>query len=107
MASYDPEFDNAPKFSPEYDDSRPRQRGCFFYGCVIASVFAVLTIIALAVLAFFTMRFFSGIVEEWTSTAPVELPKVQISEEERHSVRNGWPLSRKPSKQGRRPIPWY
>jgi len=27
MASYDPEFDQAPKFSPEYDNSRPRQRG--------------------------------------------------------------------------------
>ncbi len=23
MASYDPEFDQAPKFSPEYDNSRP------------------------------------------------------------------------------------
>ena len=58
MASYDPEFDQAPKFSPEYDDSRPRQRGCFFYGCVIASVLTVLLIIALAVLAFIVMRFF-------------------------------------------------
>jgi hypothetical protein len=87
MASYDPEFDHAPKFSPEYDDSRPRQRGCFFYGCVIASVLAVLLIIALAVLAFVFMRFFSGLVEEWTSPAPVELPRVQLSEQERKSVR--------------------
>ncbi len=87
MASYDPEFDHAPKFSPEYDDSRPRQRGCFFYGCVIASVFAVLMIIALAVVAYMGMRWFSGFVNEWTSPAPVELPKVQISEEERHTVR--------------------
>src|SRR5208283_4944354 len=87
MASYDPEFDHAPKFSPEYDDSRPKQRGCFFYGCVIASVLAVLLIIALAVLAFVGMRFFSGLVEEWTSPVPAELPKVQVSEEERKSVR--------------------
>jgi len=86
MASYDPEFDHAPKFSPEYDDSRPRQRGCFFYGCVIASVLAVLMIIALAVLAFIGMRFFSGLVEEWTSPVPAELPKIQVSEEERKSV---------------------
>ena len=56
MASYDPEFDQAPKFSPEYDSYRPRQRGCFFYGCVISSVLAVLLIIALAVLAFIGMR---------------------------------------------------
>lgn len=88
MASYDPEFEHAPKFSPEYDDSRPRQRGCFFYGCVISSVLAVLLIIALAVLAFFAMRFFSGLVDEWTSPAPAELPKVQVSEEVRTSVRD-------------------
>jgi hypothetical protein len=87
MASYDPEFEHAAKFSPEYDDSRPRQRGCFFYGCVFASVLAVLMIIALAVLVFVSMRFFSGLVEQWTSPVPAELPKVQVSEEERKSVR--------------------
>ena len=100
MASYDPEFDQAPKFSPEYDDSRPRQRGCFFYGCVIASVLAVLLIIALAVLAFVGMRFFSGLVEEWTSPAPAELPKVQISEEERKSVRERVDAFRKALEEG-------
>lgn len=87
MASYDPEFDHAPKFSPEYDSSLPRQRGCFFYGCVISSVLAVLLIIALAVLAFLAMRFFSGLVEEWTSPAPAELPRIQVSDEEKQSVR--------------------
>ena len=106
MASYDPEFDHAPKFSPEYDDSRPRQRGCFFYGCVIASVLAVLMIIALAVLAFVGMRWFSGFVEEWTSPTPAELPKVQVSEEERQSVRERVELSEKPWKTERRPIRW-
>jgi len=87
MASYDPEFEHARKFSPEYDDSRPRQRGCFFYGCVIASVLAVLLIIALAVLAFVFMRWFSGFVDEWTSPAPAELPRIQISEAESKSAR--------------------
>ena len=100
MASYDPEFDQAPKFSPEYDNSRPRQRGCFFYGCVIASVLAVLLIIALAVLAFVGMRLFSGVVEEWTSPTPAELPKVQISEEERKSVRERVDAFRKALDEG-------
>jgi hypothetical protein len=100
MASYDPEFDHAPKFSPEYDDSRPRQRGCYFYGCVIASVLAVLLIIALAVLAFIGMRFFSGLVEEWTSPAPAELPKVQVSEEERKSARERVDAFRKALDEG-------
>jgi len=100
MASYDPEFEHARKFSPEYDDSRPRQRGCFFYGCVIASVLAVLLIIALAVLAFVSMRFFSGLVEEWTSPAPAELPRVQVSDEERKSVRERVDAFRKALEEG-------
>ncbi|MFO0890522.1 MAG: hypothetical protein U0790_15440 [Isosphaeraceae bacterium] len=87
MASYDPEFYQAPKFSAEYDESRPRQRGCFFYGCVIASILAALLLIALAVGAFFFMRFLSGVVDEWTSPSPMELPRVQIPEEDRQSVR--------------------
>lgn len=87
MASYDPEFYQAPKFSAEHDGAAPKQRGCFFYGCVIASILAVLLIIALAVGAFFVMRFFSGMVEQWTSPTPMELPQVQISEEDRRSVR--------------------
>ena len=100
MANHDPEFDQAPKFSPEYDNSRPRQRGCFFYGCVIASVLAVLLIIALAVLAYIGMRFFSGFVEEWSSPAPAELPKVQVSEEERKSVRERVDAFRKALEEG-------
>jgi len=100
MASYDSEFDQAPKFSPEYDNSRPRQRGCFFYGCVIASVLAVLLIIALAVLAYIGMRWFSGFVEEWTSPSPAELPRVQVSEEERQSVRERVDAFRKALEEG-------
>jgi len=100
MASYDPEFEHARKFSPEYDESLPRQRGCFFYGCVIASVLAVLLIIALAVLAFLSMRFFSGLVEQWTAPVPAELPKVQVSEEERKSVQERVGAFRKALEEG-------
>ncbi|WP_165226713.1 hypothetical protein [Aquisphaera insulae] len=88
MASYDPEFYEAPKSSPEYDATRPRQRGCFFYGCVIASVLAVLLIIALAVLAFLALRLFNGMVQEWTSPTPVELPRIEASEERRKDVKD-------------------
>jgi len=87
MASYDPEFYQAPKFSAEFDEPRPRQRGCFFYGCVIASILTVLLLIALAVIAFFLMRFFSGVVDEWTSPTPMELSRPEIPEERRQSVR--------------------
>ena len=88
MASYDPEFYPSPKSQTGYDDARPRQRGCFFYGCVIASVLTVLLIIMLAVLAFISVRFFYGLVDQWTSPAPTELPSVQSSEDERKTVRD-------------------
>jgi hypothetical protein len=86
MATHDPEFYQAPKFSPEYDEPRPRQRGCFFYGCVIASVLTVLLIIALALLAYVALRTANRYLEEYTSTKPRELPKVQLSEEQREEV---------------------
>ncbi len=87
MASYDPEFYEPPKSPPRYDEARPRQRGCLFYGCVIAGVLTVLLIIMLAVLAFIGVRFFYGLVEQWTSPTPMELPRVQISEDQQKSVR--------------------
>ena len=70
MATHDPEFYEAPKFSAEYDGSQPRQRGCFFYGCVIASVLIVLMIIALALVAYLAIRTANRYLEEYTATAP-------------------------------------
>ena len=42
MSTNDPEFYQAPKFTPEPPQALPKQRGCFFYGCIIASILAVL-----------------------------------------------------------------
>jgi hypothetical protein len=86
MATHDPEFYQAPKFSPEYEEPRPRQRGCFFYGCVIASILTVLLIIALALLAYWAFRTANRYLEQYTSTTPRELPKVQLTEEQRQDV---------------------
>ena len=88
MASYDPEFYEAPKSPPEYGEPRPRERGCFFYGCVFASVLSLLLIIGIGVLAYLGVRVAYRFIDEWTSTAPIELPKVQISEEQRKAVRD-------------------
>ena len=67
MSTNDPEFYQAPKFTPEPPQALPRQRGCFFYGCIIASILAVLIVILLAVVAFFGYR----IVESsWSTSTP-------------------------------------
>jgi hypothetical protein len=86
MATDDPEFYQAPKFSAEYDELRPRQRGCFFYGCVIASVLTVLLILALAVGAYLGYRVLNRYLEEYTATSPRELPRLTLTEDERKSV---------------------
>jgi hypothetical protein len=86
MATHDPEFYDAPKYSPDYDELRPKQRGCFFYGCVIASVLAVLLIIGLAGLAYLAYRTANQYLEEYTSKSPRDLPQVKITKEEQEAV---------------------
>jgi hypothetical protein len=86
MATYDPEFHEAPKFAAESSEP-PRQRGCLFYGCIIASILAVLVVIAIGLMAFFLYRFAGRMVEEYTATAPRELPKVEMPAEQRQAVR--------------------
>ncbi len=100
MASYDPEFDHAPKFSPEYDDSRPRQRGCLFYGCVISGVLAVLVIVLLGIGAYLASRWFSGFIEEWTSPAPAELPRAELSEDAQKATKERVDAFRKALDEG-------
>ena len=85
MATSDREFYDAPKFTPEPYEP-PRQRGCFFYGCIIASVLAVLFLIAVAILLYVAYRGLGQLVEQYTTTAPQELPAVEMPAQERQSL---------------------
>jgi hypothetical protein len=87
MSIDDPEFYQAPKFTPEPPQVLPKQRGCFFYGCLIASVLAVLMVILVAVLTFFAYRFATQMIEEYTSTTPRDLPKVEMPAEQRQTLK--------------------
>jgi len=86
MATNDPDFYQAPKFTPEPPQALPKQRGCFFYGCIIASILAVLMAIVLGVGAFFLYRLAARAIDQYTSTTPLELPKVNMPAEERQSL---------------------
>jgi hypothetical protein len=87
MAINDPDFYQAPKFAPEQYPPAPRQRGCFFYGCIIASILAVLMAILFAVLGYFAYRALNQLVDQYTATEPRELPKVDMPEEQRASLK--------------------
>lgn len=86
MASSNADFSDYKRIAAPYDEP-PRQRGCFFYGCIIAIVLAVLFLIAIVVLAFLLYRWVGSFVEEYTGTAPRPLPTVQIPAEQRDSLK--------------------
>jgi len=85
MATSDREFYDAPKFTPEPYEP-PRQRGCFFYGCIIASVLALLLLIAVGIGFYFLYRAVGQFVEQYTATVPRELPEVEIPAEQRQAL---------------------
>jgi hypothetical protein len=85
MASGNLDLSDYRKFGPPYDEP-PRQRGCFFYGCIIAGILSLLLVIAVGVMFFFIYRWFEGMLEEYTATAPRALPKVEMPAERRRTV---------------------
>jgi hypothetical protein len=100
MSTNDPEFYQAPKFSPEPPQVMPRQRGCFFYGCIIASILALLFVILMAVIAFFGYRMLSKAIDEYTSTTPRDLPKIDIPPEQLKTLKERVEGFRKAAENG-------
>ncbi len=88
MSTRDPDFYQAPKFSPEPSAAAPRQHGCFFYGCIIASILALLMVILISVAVYFGYRALNRYVEEYTATTPRELPKVDMPAEQRQVLKD-------------------
>lgn len=85
MATSDLDDLGKPKFDPNYFEP-PRERGCFFYGCLFAAVVAVLIMVALGALFFVSFRWAGRQIQEYTALAPVALPKVQIADEDRRTL---------------------
>jgi hypothetical protein len=100
MSTTDPDFYQAPKFTPEPPQALPKQRGCFFYGCIIASILAVLMAILLAVSAFLLYRLADQKVKEYTGTTPEELPKVEMPADARQELKNRVAAFRKAIDEG-------
>jgi hypothetical protein len=88
MSTNDPDFYQAPKFSPESYQAAPRQHGCFFYGCIIASILAVLMVILVSVVVYLGYRFVEQSILQYTGTAPRELPKVEMPDEQRQALKD-------------------
>jgi hypothetical protein len=100
MSTHDPEFYQAPKFTPEPPEAARKQHGCFFYGCIIASILALLFVILIAVIGYFSFRFFNQLVQDYTSTTARVLPKVEMPEEQRKTLKERIEAFRKAVKEG-------
>jgi hypothetical protein len=100
MSTTDPDFYQAPKFTPDPPPDLPKQRGCFFYGCLIASIMAVLFAILLGVIAFFGIRAFNQLIDQYTSTVPRDLPKVEMAPEQVKTLKDRVEAFRKAVEDG-------
>jgi hypothetical protein len=101
MAANNPDFPSYQKFTPPAYEEPPRQHGCFFYGCIIASILSLLLLIAVGVMFFLFYRWAGRMVEEYTATAPRELPKVEMPAEQRKTVKERWDAFHAAVKEGK------
>jgi hypothetical protein len=104
MSTNDPEFYQAPKFTPESQQppyQQPRQRGCFFYGCIIATILMVMVLFLIGVGSYFLYRFVAHAIEQYTATAPQDLPKVEMPANQRESLKKRYEDFEKAVKEGK------
>src|SRR5262249_41407240 len=74
--------------------------GCLFYGCVVSSVLAVLILVATGVGLYLFYRWVGTFVDEYTATMPRELPKVEMPEERRVTLKERVDAFKKASDAG-------
>ena len=71
-----------------YDpEPAPRQHGCFFYGCIIAVVLVVLVVAIALMGGYYVYHRLTQAVLPYTSEAPMELPKVELTEAQSEAIR--------------------
>lgn len=63
-----------------------KKRGCFFYGCMTVVVLAIVA----GVGAFLAVRWLSGLIEQYTSDEPLELPVTEIAPADLDELQNRW-----------------
>jgi ribonuclease D len=64
-----------------------KQRGCFFYGCLISIILIVVGTIATVGIGYYVWRLFINTAKEYSETAPAVIPKVTMPEPEREALR--------------------
>ncbi len=100
MDSSEFDYSDYGKIAPKGDEP-PTERGCFFYGCVIAAVLSVLLLIAIGVVTFLLYRWVGTVVDQYTSIAPHVLPTSDLSADRRVALRKRFDEFRAAVKENR------
>ncbi|WP_169973081.1 hypothetical protein [Tautonia rosea] len=89
---------------PQAPAAPPERKGpgCLFWGCLISGILFVVTVILIIALVFFARGKLIGVIEEYTDPAPVELPEIQLAEEERQEVIARWETFKEAMDEGRK-----
>ncbi|MGE3821518.1 MAG: hypothetical protein AB7I30_19070 [Isosphaeraceae bacterium] len=93
-----PQFDVGQKPGPfeqppenaYYVEPPPKGRGCLFYGCLAAGVAGLLGLVVIGGTAYMAWYYYSRLVDEYTASAPMDLPKVEATEERVADVETRW-----------------
>lgn len=78
-----------------------KQHGCLFYGCLITAILAFITILCIALGTYFLYRFTTRIVEQYTDTAAMELPKSNLDEAQIQTLKKRVEDFKKATEEGR------
>ena len=107
MASSNADFYEAKKFTPPPYEEPPRQRGCFFYGCLIAGILSLLLLIAVGLIFFVLYRWFSRVRRGIHGHGTARAAQGRDARREAPDAEGaGRTPSRRPSRRESRPSPW-
>jgi hypothetical protein len=77
-------------FSPPEEPPAKTGRGCFFWGCLISSILMLLIVIAIGVSAWLGLRWVKQIMMEYSEPAPMAMPEVAMSDDQKEAVYKRW-----------------
>ena len=63
-------------------DQPPKKRGCFFYGCIVCIALFVFVVAVIGLFAWYGIHQLNAVVDQYTDTAAMTLPKVDLPPEE-------------------------
>ncbi len=87
MATSNPDYLSDSAFGAKSYEEPRRQRGCLFYGCLISSGLVLLLVIAMGIFSYMAYRSLVRFVEENTASTPREIPRVELPDAARRTLK--------------------